>query len=107
MAGNLKKEQIISKVYYDVDEGLGSIQETYKKAKANDPSITLDEVKSFMIPVDLPWLESGGLEPRLKIKFSPNLVAFYQLLGLGVCGAGDVCKRWAPPIYWVRTMVME
>ena len=48
-----------------------------------------------VIPVDLPWLESGGLEPRLKIKFSPNLVAFYQLLGLGVCGAGDVCKRWA------------
>ena len=60
-----------------------------------------------IIPVDLPWLESGGLEPRLKIKFSPNLVAFYQLLGLGVCGAGDVCKRWAPPIYWVLTMVME
>ena len=44
----LTKEQIISNVYYDVEEGFGSVQSTYKKAKEKDPSTTLDDVKTFM-----------------------------------------------------------
>ena len=48
MAGRLTKEETISNVYYNLEEGFGSIQETYKKAKAKDPSISLDDVRNFM-----------------------------------------------------------
>ena len=48
MARILTKEQVISNVFYDVDTGFGSNQETYKKAKAQNPEITLDDVKQFM-----------------------------------------------------------
>ena len=48
MARRLTKEQVISNVYYDVDTGFGSNQETYKKAKAQDPEITIDDVQKFM-----------------------------------------------------------
>ena len=48
MARRLTKEQVISNVYYDLEDGFGSIQETYKKAKAQDTEITLDDVKKFM-----------------------------------------------------------
>ena len=48
MARRLTKEQIISNTYYDVEGGFGSNQETYKKAKAQNPEITLEDVKQFM-----------------------------------------------------------
>ena len=44
----LTKDQIISNIYYDLDEGFGSTQATHKKAKEEDPTITLDDVKSFL-----------------------------------------------------------
>ena len=43
----LTKDQIISKIYYDLDEGFESAQATHKKAKEEDPTITLD-VKTFL-----------------------------------------------------------
>ena len=48
MARQLTNEQIISNVYYDINEGFGSIQETYKKSKQKRPEITLQEVKDFL-----------------------------------------------------------
>ena len=48
MARILTKDQIISNAYYDIEGGFGSIQETYKKAKAQDIEITLDDVRKFM-----------------------------------------------------------
>ena len=48
MAGRLTKENTVSNVYYNLEEGFGSIQETYRKAKAKDPSIILDDVRNFM-----------------------------------------------------------
>jgi hypothetical protein len=47
MARRLTKEQIISNTYYDVEGGFGSNQETYKKANAQNPEITLEDVKQF------------------------------------------------------------
>ena len=44
----LMKDQIISNIYYDLDEGFGSTQATHKKAKEEDPKITLDDVKNFL-----------------------------------------------------------
>ena len=44
----LTKDQIFSNIYYDLDEGFGSTQATHKKAKEEDPTITLDDVKSFL-----------------------------------------------------------
>ena len=44
----LTKDQIISNIYYDLDEGFGSTQATHKKAKEEDTTITLDDVKSFL-----------------------------------------------------------
>ena len=48
MARRLTKEQIISNVYYDVEEGFGSIQATLKKARQEDPTITKEDVDKFM-----------------------------------------------------------
>ena len=48
MARRLTIEQLISNAYYDVEGGFGSNQETYKKAKAQDPEITLEDVKKFL-----------------------------------------------------------
>jgi len=44
----LTKEDIISNVYYDVEDGYGSINNTYKRAKEIDNDIELDEVKQWM-----------------------------------------------------------
>ena len=48
MARRLTKEQIISNVYYDVDTGFGSVQETLRKAKQKEPTITKEDVDKFM-----------------------------------------------------------
>ena len=40
------KNDIISKIYFD-RSGFGSIQTTYKDAKAKEPTITLNEVKEW------------------------------------------------------------
>ena len=48
MAGRLTKEQIISNVYYDVEEGFGSNQATLRKARQQDPTITKEDVDKFM-----------------------------------------------------------
>ena len=39
MARKLTKDQIISNVYYDLESGFGSVNETLKKAKEQDPTI--------------------------------------------------------------------
>ena len=48
MARRLTREQIISNVNYDVEDGFGSAQATLKRAKQDDPTITLDDVKNFL-----------------------------------------------------------
>ena len=48
MARRLTKEQIISNVYYDLEEGFGSKQATLTKAKTEDPTITKEDVDKFM-----------------------------------------------------------
>ena len=48
MARRLTKEQIISNVYYDLEEGFGSKQATLTKAKKEDPTITKEDVEKFM-----------------------------------------------------------
>jgi hypothetical protein len=44
----LTKDDIIKEVYYDITDGYGSIQSTYKKAKEINNTITFDEVKKWM-----------------------------------------------------------
>lgn len=48
MARPLTKEQIISNVYYDLEKGFGSLQDTLKQAKEKDPTITRVDVSNFM-----------------------------------------------------------
>ena len=48
MARRLTKEETISNVYYDINEGFRSIQETYKKSKEKNPKITLQDVRDFL-----------------------------------------------------------
>ena len=43
-----EKEKIIRQIYYDKDNGFGSIAETYKDAKQILNTITLNDVKVFM-----------------------------------------------------------
>ena len=48
MARRLTKEQVISNAYYDLETGFGSIQDTLKQAKEQDPTITRVDVETFM-----------------------------------------------------------
>ena len=41
----ISKDEIISKIYHDIDDGFQSINQTYKDAKLKDPLITLDDIK--------------------------------------------------------------
>ena len=43
----LEKDKILEKIYYDVDEGFGSVRALYEKAKKDDMGINLD-VKNWM-----------------------------------------------------------
>ena len=42
------KDKIIRGVYYDADDGFGSINETYKKAHHILNTITLNDVNEFL-----------------------------------------------------------
>ena len=44
----LEKDKILEKIYYDVDEGFGSVRALYEKAKKDDMGISLDYVKNWM-----------------------------------------------------------
>ena len=44
----LSNEQILSKIYYDLERGYGSAKSLYEQAKEEGTIITLEEVKNFM-----------------------------------------------------------
>ena len=44
----LEKEKILEKIYYDVDEGFGSVTDLYEKTRKVDVGITLDIVFIWM-----------------------------------------------------------
>ena len=49
MARRLSRDDIISNVYYNLEKGFGSINETLKKAKEQDPTINNKvDVENFM-----------------------------------------------------------
>ena len=48
MARRLSRDDIISNVYYNLETGFGSINETLKKAKEQDPTINRVDVENFM-----------------------------------------------------------
>ena len=43
-----EKDKVIRQIYYDADNGFGSIAETYKASKKVLNSITYDDVKDFL-----------------------------------------------------------
>ena len=42
------KEDIISNIYHDLQDGYGSIKNTFEQAHKKNPSITIDDVKTWM-----------------------------------------------------------
>jgi len=44
-----KHDAMLRKIYYDVEEGFGSIDKVYKEAKKKDPTITKKSLKKFCI----------------------------------------------------------
>ena len=44
-----KHDAMLRKIYYDVEEGFGSIDKVYKEAKKKDPTITRKSLKNFWI----------------------------------------------------------
>ena len=44
----LEKEKVLHKIYYDVEEGFGSVRDLYEKARKVDVGITLDMVSAWM-----------------------------------------------------------
>ena len=48
MARRLSKQDIISNVYYNLESGFGSIQDTLKQAKEKDPSINRVDVANWL-----------------------------------------------------------
>ena len=48
MARRLSRDDITRNVYYNLETGFGSINETLKKAKEQDPTINRVDVETFM-----------------------------------------------------------
>ena len=44
----MEKDKVLEKIYYDVDEGFGSVQDVYNKARKVDGGITLEYVRTWM-----------------------------------------------------------
>ena len=44
----LSSEQILSKIYYDLERGYGNAKSLYEQAKEEGTVITLEEVNNFM-----------------------------------------------------------
>ena len=44
----MDKDKVLEKIYYDVDEGFGSVQDLYNKARKVDGGITLEYVRTWM-----------------------------------------------------------
>ena len=44
----LKKERVLEKIYYDVDEGFGLVMDLYEKARKIDVNIILDIIFTWM-----------------------------------------------------------
>ena len=67
-----KYDELLRKIYYDVEEGFGSIDKVYKEAKKKDPTITKKIVKEFLDRQALrqkkkdpkwnSWVANGALE---------------------------------------------
>ena len=45
---SLTKDQIISKIYYDLETGCGSVKNTFEQARQKDKSITLEDVQKWV-----------------------------------------------------------
>ena len=44
----LEKEKVLERIYYDVEDGFGSVRDLYEKARKVDVGITLDMVSTWM-----------------------------------------------------------
>ena len=44
----LEKEKVLERIYYDVEEGFGSVRDLYEKARKVDVGITLEMVSKWM-----------------------------------------------------------
>ena len=45
---SLTKDDTISNIYYDLENGYGSIKNTFEQAQKADPSILLEDVQKWM-----------------------------------------------------------
>ena len=67
-----KYDELLRKIYYDVEEGFGSIEKVYREAKKKEPTITKKIVKEFLDRQALrqkkkdpkwnSWVANGALE---------------------------------------------
>ena len=48
LMARLEKEKVLERIYYDVEEGFGSVRDLYEKARKVDVGITLDMVSAWM-----------------------------------------------------------
>ena len=53
-------EQIIREVYFDPEDGFGSIEATFREANKRDPSITRKQVKEYLDNLDIRQRKRGS-----------------------------------------------
>ena len=53
-----EKEKVIKQIYYDAEDGFGSVKETYQNSKKVLDSITLNDVKQWMSKQTVSQLKS-------------------------------------------------
>jgi hypothetical protein len=87
----MSKEATISKVYYDLEKGFGSIAKTHQAAKKIDPSIKREDVKAFLDKQEL----RQGKKRRGDNSFIPFAPREQFQLDLADFGAASVKYRYA------------
>jgi hypothetical protein len=87
----MSKEATISKVYYDLEKGFGSIAKTHQAAKKIDPSIKREDVKAFLDKQEL----RQGKKRRGDNSFIPFAPREEYQFDLADFGASAVKYRYA------------
>ena len=77
----LEKEKVLERIYYDVEEGFGSVRDLYDKARKVDVGISLDPTMQVSA-TSSPWPEPAtSCDNRKTICLQCSCGRFLKLLG--------------------------
>ena len=93
----LEKEKVLGRIYYAVEEGFGSVRDSYEKARRVDIGITLDMVSTWMRAQPNKQTRNYKFRcqkqiPQLRNYFGTNAGEFDLSSTTTPCGQTNFCR---------------